>query len=76
MHVFGGKADRNPLPEKLPGWQRVASRDIRIRMFDGDHFFLAPQRAAVLADINSTWPADAAVPAADGRDPAAGVETR
>jgi medium-chain acyl-[acyl-carrier-protein] hydrolase len=59
LHVFGGTADRNPRPEQLPGWQRVALQPIRVRLFDGDHFFMASQRAALLADIDAAWQAPA-----------------
>lgn len=66
LHVFGGTADRNPRPEQLPGWQRMALQPIRVRLFDGDHFFMASQRVALLADIDAAWPAGPA-PAAQRR---------
>jgi medium-chain acyl-[acyl-carrier-protein] hydrolase len=55
LHVFGGTADRNPRPDELAGWQRVARQPIRTRLFDGDHFFMASQRAALLSEIDRAW---------------------
>jgi surfactin synthase thioesterase subunit len=69
LHVYGGTRDRNPLPSQLPGWQRVALRPIRIRLFDGDHFFMASQRAALLADIDSSLRPGESAPAPRGREP-------
>ena len=36
---------------QLSGWQRVAERDVRVRVFAGDHFYLTAQRDALTADI-------------------------
>ncbi len=56
VHVYGGTEDRHPLPAQLPGWQRVAEREVRVRTFAGNHFYLAAQQAALLADIAAHWP--------------------
>ena len=51
VRVYGGARDRNPRPSQLAGWQRVAARDVTIRVFEGDHFYLADGREALTADI-------------------------
>jgi medium-chain acyl-[acyl-carrier-protein] hydrolase len=51
VRVYGGAQDRHPRPSQLAGWQRVAARDVSIRVFDGDHFYLAEAREALTADI-------------------------
>jgi len=56
VHVFGGARDRHPAPAQLAGWQRVAEQPVRVRLFEGDHFYLAAQREALVADICSQWP--------------------
>jgi surfactin synthase thioesterase subunit len=55
VHVFGGVQDSYPRPAQLPGWQRVAEHGVRVRLFPGNHFYLAEQQAALLADISATW---------------------
>jgi surfactin synthase thioesterase subunit len=55
VHVFGGVQDNYPRPAQLPGWQRVAQQGVRVRLFPGNHFYLAEQQAALLADISATW---------------------
>lgn len=51
IRIYGGAQDRNPRPSQLGGWQRVAAQDVSIRVFDGDHFYLAAARDALTADI-------------------------
>lgn len=51
VRVYGGLQDRHPRPSQLAGWQRVAERDVTIRVFDGDHFYLNTAREALTADI-------------------------
>jgi medium-chain acyl-[acyl-carrier-protein] hydrolase len=51
VRVYGGARDRNPRPSQLGGWQRVAARGVSIRLFEGDHFYLATSRDALTADI-------------------------
>jgi surfactin synthase thioesterase subunit len=56
VHVYGGTMDTHPCPSALDGWQRVAERAISVRLFDGDHFYLAGEaRAALAADIVQRW---------------------
>lgn len=57
--VYGGSDDRHPTPSLLEGWQRVAEQPIRVRLFSGDHFYLAAQRDALTADIASAMAATA-----------------
>jgi surfactin synthase thioesterase subunit len=51
VRVYGGSQDRNPRPSQLAGWQRVAERDISIRVFEGGHFYLNDSREALAADV-------------------------
>ena len=53
--VYGGAEDRHPLPAQLAGWQRVAESQIRVRLFEGDHFYLTSQRDALVDDIAARW---------------------
>jgi surfactin synthase thioesterase subunit len=55
VRVYGGVDDRRPKPELLPGWQRLAQRDISLRTFAGDHFYLNDARADLVADIVAHW---------------------
>jgi medium-chain acyl-[acyl-carrier-protein] hydrolase len=55
VQVYGGSEDRHPTPSQLPGWQRVAERDVRVRLFPGNHFYLAAEEAALVADIAASW---------------------
>jgi medium-chain acyl-[acyl-carrier-protein] hydrolase len=55
IHVFGGSDDRHPRPEQLAQWQRVAEREVRVRVFDGDHFYLTNQREALTGAIADAW---------------------
>ena len=53
--VYGGADDRRPTPAQLAGWQDVAEREVRVRVFAGDHFYLNTQRDALTADIVASW---------------------
>jgi medium-chain acyl-[acyl-carrier-protein] hydrolase len=57
VHVYGGSRDNHPAPDQLHRWQRVAEEEIRVRVFEGDHFYLTDQRDALTADIAAVWPA-------------------
>jgi medium-chain acyl-[acyl-carrier-protein] hydrolase len=63
VHVYGGAADRHPRPADLSTWQDVAERDVSVRVFPGDHFYLASSRRALTTDIASRW-AEVPMPAA------------
>jgi surfactin synthase thioesterase subunit len=60
--VYGGLDDRRPRPEQLDGWRRWAEQEIRVRLFPGDHFYLAAQQELLTADLAARW-ADATSPA-------------
>ncbi len=49
--VLAGRDDIHADDERTQGWQRESSGPCDVALFDGDHFFLHPQRAAVLARI-------------------------
>ncbi len=55
VRVYGGTDDRQPTPDALPGWQRVAERDISVRVFPGDHFYLNDAREDLAADVAARW---------------------
>ena len=55
VRVYGGVDDRRPKPELLPGWQRLVEREISLRTFPGDHFYLNNARAELVADITAHW---------------------
>jgi medium-chain acyl-[acyl-carrier-protein] hydrolase len=38
----------------MQAWQADAAASFRLRLFKGDHFYLNPQRAALLEDLRST----------------------
>lgn len=52
--VFGGTRDRQVSLEDLDAWHGETAAPCRIRTFDGDHFYIDPQREALLADITAT----------------------
>ncbi len=54
LTVFGGTEDsRVPAPH-LEAWREVAAGPFRKRLFPGDHFYIGPRRADLLADIAMT----------------------
>jgi medium-chain acyl-[acyl-carrier-protein] hydrolase len=57
VRVYGGATDRRPRPELLPGWQRTAEREISVRTFPGDHFYLNEAYPDLVADIAAHWAA-------------------
>lgn len=59
--VYGGDADRHPLPAQLPLWDRACESPVRVRVFSGDHFYLNVQREALTADIAAQWQPDTVV---------------
>ena len=56
VRVYGGIDDRQPPPDALPAWQRVAERDISIQTFPGGHFYLNDARDGLAADVAAHWP--------------------
>jgi surfactin synthase thioesterase subunit len=51
ISVYGGSRDVSVTPGDLEAWRAETVGSCRVRVFEGDHFFLEPQRALVLADI-------------------------
>ena len=51
ISVYGGSRDLSVTREDLEAWKTETVASCRVRVFEGDHFFLEPQRALVLADI-------------------------
>ena len=49
--VFGGASDRRASRQHLESWQLLTRSDLQLRLFDGDHFYLNPQRPAVLREV-------------------------
>jgi len=54
LSVFGGSHDPRVPREHLEAWRRAAAGEFRMRVFDGDHFYLTPRRAEVLAEVATT----------------------
>jgi len=51
LSVYGGAGDARVGPERLSAWRSLAGAAYRERVFRGDHFYIKPQRAALLASI-------------------------
>lgn len=51
LTVFGGSADPRAPIEQLEGWRAATMGRFRLRIFDGGHFYIVPQRAEILAEI-------------------------
>lgn len=54
LTVFGGTEDRRATRAELEAWSAFANGAFRLRMFSGDHFYINPCRAEVLADVAAT----------------------
>ena len=54
LSVFGGTLDRRVPPAHLEAWRDTAAAGLRLRMFPGDHFYINPCRAEVLAEVQAT----------------------
>lgn len=53
ISVFAGRDDLNKEPGQVDGWAKETAGDCRVDWFDGGHFFIHGQRAAVLERINA-----------------------
>lgn len=49
--AFGGHSDPQVNPDQLSAWSTQTSDRFRIQLFAGDHFYLNPQRQALLEAI-------------------------
>ncbi|MEO8152060.1 MAG: alpha/beta fold hydrolase [Rhizobacter sp.] len=54
ISVFGGGDDRLTPRTHLDAWRSETSAAFRVRVFPGDHFYLAPRMNEVLADLSAT----------------------
>lgn len=52
--VYGGESDAIVSRDLLEPWENWTNGGFRLRMFPGGHFYLDPEREAVLADIAET----------------------
>ncbi len=51
--AFGGHGDEEVATEDLEGWQRYSTGGFKVRMFEGDHFFLnGPSRSSLLSAVS------------------------
>jgi medium-chain acyl-[acyl-carrier-protein] hydrolase len=55
VDVCGGRDDLHPRPDELGAWQRWAEQPLGLRVFDGDHFYLATSRLRLLAHLAAVW---------------------
>jgi surfactin synthase thioesterase subunit len=65
LTVYGGLDDPHAPPAQLDGWGAETACALRVRLFPGGHFYLEPQRRALIADIVATLASS--VPAAAAR---------
>jgi medium-chain acyl-[acyl-carrier-protein] hydrolase len=54
ISAFGGADDRLTPREHLEAWRSETSAAFHVRVYPGDHFYLNPHRAQVLADVWAT----------------------
>jgi len=54
LSVFGGGDDLRVRLAHLEAWRQVATDEFRLRIFVGDHFYINPRRAEVLAEVSAT----------------------
>ncbi len=52
--AYGGAADPQAAPDELRAWQQETTAAFRLRLFPGDHFYLQPQREALVAEVLQT----------------------
>jgi surfactin synthase thioesterase subunit len=52
--AFGGTYDQRASRADLEAWRGETNSAFRLRLFPGDHFYLNPQRAALLTEVSAT----------------------
>lgn len=62
LTVFGGSRDPRVPARQLDDWRNATTDRFRLRVFDGDHFYIVPRRADVLAEIAKELRMAAAAP--------------
>ncbi len=58
--VCGGDADPGCPTTDLPSWQAVTEAALTVRVFPGNHFYLVPRAADVVACVSAAVPRDGA----------------
>lgn len=53
--AYAGAGDTHIPPERMMAWERWATPGFVCRRFDGDHFYLNHQRAALINDLLTRW---------------------
>lgn len=53
ISVFGGTLDRTIAREALTAWSAHSTRAVRLRLFEGGHFYLQSGRQALLSEITA-----------------------
>lgn len=53
ISVFAGKLDPVDSPEQVDGWKDETTGPFEVQWFEGDHFFIQPEQASVLASLNA-----------------------
>ncbi len=54
LTVYGGTQDSRAPRAHLEAWRDRAGSSFRLKVFEGDHFYLNPRRAELLADLSAT----------------------
>lgn len=49
---YAGDTDPDVSPADMGSWQQATTGSFQLRLFAGDHFYLVPQQAALVADIS------------------------
>jgi medium-chain acyl-[acyl-carrier-protein] hydrolase len=52
ISAFGGREDRKVSDELLQGWRDQTSASFKLKMFEGDHFFLHTAQSLLLQELN------------------------
>jgi surfactin synthase thioesterase subunit len=52
FYVFGGANDNEALFDEIDAWNRYTISTFRLKMFQGDHFFIKTRRIAILRSIS------------------------
>ncbi|GAB4197012.1 MAG: alpha/beta fold hydrolase [Wenzhouxiangellaceae bacterium] len=52
LSVYGGSSDARVAPQRLEAWRQHAGVAFSMTLFDGDHFYLRPQKSRLLSAMN------------------------
>ncbi|TCV97831.1 surfactin synthase thioesterase subunit [Luteibacter rhizovicinus] len=53
--AYAGSRDVHVHPDRILAWDRWATHDLVCQRFDGDHFYLAEHREALIDDLFGRW---------------------